>query len=725
MTLSIVFDPKMPDDGFAGEQLSEEILADTNERIPVRSRPARRSITLERVADAVSPSDLGQGYTLEVAPQRITISAQTSDGIFYGVQTLKQLVRANCTVGAIPACKIVDWPALKYRGWQHDISRGPIPTDAFLRKEIRSLSEFKLNMFTLYTEHVFKLKKYPYIAPDDGITADEVSALCAYGKQFHVEVVGNFQSFGHFANILKHPELSDMAETPGVLSPSKPKSYKFLADVYSEIAPAYASPLFTINCDEVGGLERGPSKDLVKKIGVAGVYAQHINRIADLLRPYGKTPMMWGDIALNFPAIVPKLPKDLIVLPWAYDARANFDGEILPFTKFGLRFMVSPGVSCWSQIWPDLDNATVKISNFIRDGAKNGALGVLNTSWDDSGLNLFNDNWFEFIWGAECSWKPAIPEAGQDADEVRNRRFEAYSEEFPAVFYGVDDPAITKAMLALSELRKNPISGGMRDGAMWRDPVAAYAKLQNPQEIPAYVSDVSTISQTLAQAQTKATYNAATLDFALFSAREAMYLGESLDAAHRMSDPRLRSDDASCPTRSLTSSGSTPSCGSERTGLGGLTRISPTTTISPFEDGEASQPNEVTLGDTIQHARKGQTRKASMKKQVFAFCAGAFATGLLLAGCGSGDAPKTATGNGKDLDVVSFQGGYGIDFFQQAGKEYEAKHPGTQHQGDRRPTGLGAASPPLCEQYATLVDLAWLGHGLLATHLRWPSPPVG
>ena len=62
------------------------------------------------------------------------------------------------------------------------------------------MADYKSNAFTMYTEHVFKLKKHPTIAPKDGITAEEVKELCAYAKRYHVEVIGNFQSFGEFSD---------------------------------------------------------------------------------------------------------------------------------------------------------------------------------------------------------------------------------------------------------------------------------------------------------------------------------------------------------------------------------------------------------------------------------------------------------------------------------------------------------------------------------------------
>ncbi|MDR3689019.1 MAG: glycoside hydrolase family 20 zincin-like fold domain-containing protein [Fimbriimonas sp.] len=525
------------DDRFSAMELGRETIDDLDIALKVVGAGRTAAIRIEHSSTPIDSHDNGQGYRLTVTSKGITILSSSSAGTYYAVQTLKQLIRANRVGGhSIPACEIVDWPAMKYRGWQHDISRGPIPTMDYLKREVRQLSEFKLNMFTLYTEHVFRLAKHPTIAPSDGITASQMKELSSYGHRYHVEVVGNFQSFGHFANILKVPGYAELGENGGVLSPAKEKSYEFLSDVYSEIAPAYDSPLFVINCDEVSGLGDGPSKELVKEIGVAGVYARHINRIASLLKKYGKTPMMWGDIALNYPAIVPQLPKDLIVLPWAYDGRESFDNQILPFTKYGLRFMVSPGVSCWSQIWPDTQNATVNISNFIRDGARLGAIGVLNTSWDDDGQNLSNDNWYEFTWGAECSWNPVKMEPGHKPDDVRVARARAFDAAFSAVFYGLPGSGLADAFNRLSALRTNPISGGMGNGALWRDPVTTAANVGGFDALNSFSTDVRSLEGVFSRSQAKALRNADTLRYTVFASKEAEYLVDSLVAIDKLKD---------------------------------------------------------------------------------------------------------------------------------------------------------------------------------------------
>jgi hexosaminidase len=130
---------------------------------------------------------------------------------------------------------IYDKPDFPIRGWQDDISRGPIPTMDMLKEQIRLMSAYKLNYFTLYTEHTFKLDKHPGIAPADGITKQELRELTDYARKHHVTLIGNYQSFGHMEETLSHPDYKHLAENDHIISPALEESYDFLRDVYSEI----------------------------------------------------------------------------------------------------------------------------------------------------------------------------------------------------------------------------------------------------------------------------------------------------------------------------------------------------------------------------------------------------------------------------------------------------------------------------------------------------------
>jgi len=481
-----------------------------------------------------------EGYILKVSPKRLILAANTDTGVFYGIQTLNQLIRANALENAIPCVTIVDWPALKYRGWQDDISRGPIPGLAYLKEEIRKMSAFKMNAFTLYTENVFKLKCHPDIAPDDGITAEEIKTLSEYARKYHVELIGNFQAFGHFGKILEKPAYSHLAETPKIISPAFPGTYKLLGDIIGEIATAYDSKLFNINCDEVFGLGSGPAKTMVDTMGLAGLYAWHINKLADILKPYHKTIMMWGDIARDYPDIIQRLPKDIIVLLWAYQAAPSFRAYIEPFKKAGLTFWICPGVSCWNRIFPDLKTAEINIAHFVRDGYEMEAQGMLNTTWDDDGENLFGMNWFPLAWGAECAWKPVISE---DDSAGLDEKYYTFTRSFDPVFFG-SKTSVAEQIIQLSNLRKHSSAGNLSDGAFWQPMIGKKSHLSSPER---HISDALSLEQessalirSFEEMKNKVKYNKKTIDYLIFAAKRAEFMARKNELRYQLNDPVLR-----------------------------------------------------------------------------------------------------------------------------------------------------------------------------------------
>lgn len=406
-----------------------------------------------------------EGYVLIVSPTHIRIAANENAGLFYGVQTLIQLIKANAAASTIPCLVIYDRPDIPMRGWQDDISRGPIPTLDFLKEQIRTLASYKLNTFTLYTEHVFKLQKHPGIAPADGITAEEIAELDAYAKQYHVELIGNFQSFGHFKNILRTKGYETLAENEHTLSPANEETYRFLADVFSEIAPAYSSPYFHINCDEVT-LGNGNAKAMIDSLGVEGVYAYHINRIHALLKSYGKRIMIWGDFAAKHPQVLKLLPKDIILVSWGYAAMEQMDSDIVPLANKGFDLMVAPGVSCWSRTYPDLQRAVANIYNYLRDGSKYHARGFINTTWDDNGNNLFRNNWYALVWGAECGWNVPANEPLKLSEQHRSERQAAFNRSYNKLYYETNKD-IAALLLGISGLHYGAVNNSLTDAAIW------------------------------------------------------------------------------------------------------------------------------------------------------------------------------------------------------------------------------------------------------------------
>ena len=352
-----------------------------------------------------------QAYRLTVNNNFIRMEATTNTGLFYATQSLKQLFRysilSNKGEIVIPCMTITDWPNFKIRAWQDDISRGPIVSMDYLKRLIPQLAECKLNAFSLYTEHTFKTQCHPDIAPTDAFTAEEIKELEDFCKPYHIQIIGNQQCFGHFEEILCNPFYSDLADTKWNLNPAKEETYKFLEDHLREVASAYKSPYFNINCDETESLGQGAAKAYVDSLGAETVYHQHVNRVNRMLRPYRKRVMMWGDIADQHPEILENLDDDIILIAWSYVGIDSFDEFLQPYVKSGRNFFVAPGVSLSERVWPKHYEFRKNISNLCRDGYRNGALGVINTCWDDFGESLINSALYGLALGAEMSWNAA------------------------------------------------------------------------------------------------------------------------------------------------------------------------------------------------------------------------------------------------------------------------------------------------------------------------------
>jgi N-acetyl-beta-hexosaminidase len=189
-------------------------------------RPGNPRVDRELVRRKLDVSALGheENYLLDVDSAGVLLAAKTAAGLFYGVQTLRQLTGPGAR---IPAVRISDWPALRYRMLSVDLNRGPLLTEEQLKSAIRTAAEYKLNMLSLYLEHVFVYAHSPMATPPGGqVTPEQIGRLSEYARTYHVELVPHQQLFGHLHNMLKFELYSDLGEIPhgSVLSPANTKS---------------------------------------------------------------------------------------------------------------------------------------------------------------------------------------------------------------------------------------------------------------------------------------------------------------------------------------------------------------------------------------------------------------------------------------------------------------------------------------------------------------------
>lgn len=432
----------------------------------METRPAGHSgVTLEvtagligksRMLDSLMAQPIAQwggvigkeGYLLMCNTRQQIILAHTETGLFYAMQTLKQLIRANWKQSLM----LADYPSFDHRAVYDDISRGPVSTVAYIKEQIERLAELKINALSFYIEHVVQPLSYPDFAPVDGkLTIAQIKELSAYAASYHMQLVGSFQSFGHFEKILSLPQYSAMGETSTLISPRDPAARKFLESVIGELCDAFSGSWFNVNCDETFDLGKGKSKSYVDSVGPGRYYADHIRFLYDIVKRHNKKLMMWGDIALTHEEILDILPPDITYLTWEYGNQASYDKWITPFRKRGLSFMVCPGILNSYRLFPDMVMASENIDGFLEEGKRTGAAGVVTTVWDDGGANLFSGDWYGVYKGADKSWNVAA--SGKAS----------FDDRYVRAAYNTDERSYIRALDHLMLLRKLPLTYNLTD----------------------------------------------------------------------------------------------------------------------------------------------------------------------------------------------------------------------------------------------------------------------
>lgn len=537
------------EDRIAADTLVEEIEVAIGQKLKIttaRSMPKSGAIYLARVGDdkrlasALEASSLGiddkfndEGYVLDANAERVIVAARTGEGVFYGAQTLRQLVhRGEANQANVPAVVVKDWPAMRWRGVHDDISRGPIPTLDYIKKQIRTCAAYKLNLFSLYIEHVFDYQSHPLIGPKEGsLTAADVGELVQYGKRYYVTLLPEQQAFGHLHHVLKNEVYNELAETPHghVLAPVNEKSYELIKDLYSELVPLFPGSLFHIGSDETFELGQGQTKERAKEVGLGRIYLEHLKRVSEIMKPYNKRLMFWGDVAMHYPELLQILPKDVIAVAWSYGPAQSFDNMLKPYKDAGLDLFVSPGANNWNRIFPNLDAAFINIKNFVRDGQKYGALGMLNTTWDDDGESLFGMTWPAIVFGAECSWRQG--EAG----------IESFKANYDWAFYRNDNNTFRDAIQELGRSHSLMRAAGLgeaNDSAFWDDPFTELGAKSAGKALPAARELRLAAERALASLyrnRARARANADTLDYLIFAALRLDLLGMKIQFANEIS----------------------------------------------------------------------------------------------------------------------------------------------------------------------------------------------
>ena len=394
-------------------ELAGEISERTGKVCPLYSaRPVSRAI---KVSHGTEDSE---AYRLTVTPDLIEIASRGAAGAFYGIQSLRQLIRS----GDVPCLEIEDEPDFPFRGFYHDVTRGRVNKLEKLKKIADTLSYFKINSLQLYIEDAFLFREFDGIlTEDEAMTAEETAEFEEYCHERFIELVPSLSTFGHLFTLLqsdRYNYISELGEHEMTMNYWMEKQWHHTVDVYhpdtikvigsmiEQYIPLFRSKYFNICCDETMDLCSG--KNAGRDKGKA--YFYHLSKLIDIVKSHGKTVMMWGDECMARPGEAKeKLPKDTVVLNWCYRKEVN---EWIPKFYYDLGFsqIVCPGVSGWDNFIENVDTSAGNISSFAAHAKKYGALGILNTNWGDFGhVCNFNCNLYGMAFGAEKSWNVDAP----------------------------------------------------------------------------------------------------------------------------------------------------------------------------------------------------------------------------------------------------------------------------------------------------------------------------
>jgi len=305
-----------------------------------------------------------EGYELTVAPDSVVIRAPTQAGLFYGVQTLFQLLPPEifstnlvATVGwQMPCVQIEDWPRFKWRGLMLDAAR-----HFYNKQEVEQILDAmalqKLNRFHwhLTDDHGWRIeiKKYPQLTqigawrtgvgfdldpksttaygPDGRYggfyTQDDIREVVKYAAARHITIIPEIEMPGHAtAALAAYPQFSCTGGPfaielqggvfAGIYDPANEATFKFLDDVLTEVFQLFPDQYVHLGGDEVpkATWKNSPAcQALMKRQGLRNeeeLQSWFMRRMEKFVNAHGRTIIGWSEILQG------GLAQNAVVMDW-------------------------------------------------------------------------------------------------------------------------------------------------------------------------------------------------------------------------------------------------------------------------------------------------------------------------------------------------------------------------------------------------------------------------
>jgi hypothetical protein len=405
--------------------------------------------TLTLILDtALTSVPTEEGYVLTVLKDRAEIISKGEAGLFYGCQTLEQLLEdARDFNIPVPSCKITDYPLLSYRAVHFDLKHH-LDQMNYYYESINRLARFKINAVVVEFEDKLRFRRQPLVGAPQSISIDEMAALTRYAKKRHIEITPLVQGLGHATFILKHQEyarLRELSWNTWAFCPLNEGTYQVLFDMYRDAIEATpGSKYIHIGGDEIGNIGLCPRcKPMADKEGMLSLSLYWLKRVCEFAHDNGRIPIFWDDMPLKHGGVyestwsdevsdsaatkawkegIPKLdslltdfPKNCVYMRWNY-SMARQPGNLLAldwYKSHGLKAMVATATNAEGGMLFQEDirdkgmasTGIASIRSFIQLAAEKSISGMPCTAWDDKSPHMEN-YWRGFIAAAEYSWSP-------------------------------------------------------------------------------------------------------------------------------------------------------------------------------------------------------------------------------------------------------------------------------------------------------------------------------
>ncbi|MFD1613562.1 family 20 glycosylhydrolase [Gelatiniphilus marinus] len=294
-------------------------------------------LKIQLVKQNIAEDMHNEGYKLTIS-DAITIAANSDKGIYYGIQTLKQIFRKNKDKGVFPKVEITDFPVFKIRGFMHDTGRN-FQSVGQLKEQIEILSQYKYNVFHWHlTDNPgwrLESKIYPELQSEAATTRqkgnfytqEDFKDVLAFCKERKITVIPEFDIPGHTDAFRKALQIDEMRD---------PKVRPILLDLFQELmdlADAETMPYIHIGTDEVRNDFERVSHDVIFEL-------------MQLIKKNNREVIVWKK------GIVVKKDSTSINQLWAYhegrkghrfiDSRSNYINHLDPFAGMARLFFQQP-----------------------------------------------------------------------------------------------------------------------------------------------------------------------------------------------------------------------------------------------------------------------------------------------------------------------------------------------------------------------------------------------